>query len=208
MKDIKLIVSKRISELRQRTGMTQLELAEKLNYSDKAVSKWERGESIPDVSVLVSIADMFNVPLDYMVKEDFPLQQVKEALGMDTEEKRRKHKIITSMSIILVWSIATLIFIIISVINCKFGFQIVSFLYALPVTMIVWLVFNSVWFNKRMNYLIVSLLMWSILVAFHLSFLWFDIHVELFYLLGIPGQLVIWLWSMLKKRQQLDKKDA
>ena len=208
MEDIKLIVSKRISELRQRAGMTQLELAEKLNYSDKAVSKWERGESIPDVSVLVAIADMFNVPLDYMVKEDFPLQQVKEALGMDIEEKRRKHVIVTSMSIVLVWSIAALVFIMISVIGGKFGFQVVSFLYAVPTTMIVWLVFNSVWFNKRLNYLIISLLMWSILVAFHLSFLWFGIHVELFYLLGIPGQLVILLWSMLKKRQRTDEKGA
>ena len=52
---------------RRRAGLTQLELAEKLNYSDKSVSKWERGESLPDIAVLKEIADLFGVTLDYLV---------------------------------------------------------------------------------------------------------------------------------------------
>ena len=63
MSDIKSIVAKNISELRQKRSMTQLELAEQLNYSDKAVSKWERGDSLPDISVLCDIAALFSVPL-------------------------------------------------------------------------------------------------------------------------------------------------
>ena len=68
MNDLKLIVAKNITELRKQHGMTQLQLAEKLNYSDKAVSKWERGESVPDVAVLVEIAELFSVRLDCRVK--------------------------------------------------------------------------------------------------------------------------------------------
>lgn len=200
MNDIKAIVAKKIAELRQEAGLTQLGLAEKLNYSDKAVSKWERGESMPDVSVLVTIADMFGVPLDYLVKEDIDLKKVKPLMESDDASKVYKHKIITIMSIILVWSVAALIFIMISVIWGKIRFQSFSFLYAVPVSMVVWLVFNSVWFNKRRNYLIISLLMWSALISFHLSFLWFGKHVEMFYLLGIPGQAVILLWSMMRKK--------
>ena len=68
MEDLKHIIAKNICDLRTAKGMTQLELAEKLNYSDKAVSKWERGESVPDITVLKEIADLFDVTLDYLVE--------------------------------------------------------------------------------------------------------------------------------------------
>ena len=67
MQELKLIIAKNIQKLRQEKGMTQLELAEKLNYSDKSISKWERGESIPDIVVLKAVADLFEVTLDYLV---------------------------------------------------------------------------------------------------------------------------------------------
>ena len=70
MNDIKSVVAKNIVELRQAKGMTQLELGEKLNYSDKAVSKWEHGDSMPDISVLVEMADMFGVTIDYLVRQE------------------------------------------------------------------------------------------------------------------------------------------
>ena len=67
MENIKQIVAKNIADLRRASGLTQMEFAEKLNYSDKAVSKWERGDSLPDVAVLKQIADLFQVTLDYLV---------------------------------------------------------------------------------------------------------------------------------------------
>ena len=70
MEDIKPIIAKNITALRQGAKMTQIELAERLNYSDKSVSKWERAESLPDITVLKAIADMFEVPLDYLVREN------------------------------------------------------------------------------------------------------------------------------------------
>ena len=82
MEDIKSIVAKNLSDLRQRNGMTQLELAERLNYSDKTISKWERAESSPDIAVLVEIADLFGVTVDYLVTvehaEDVPLASATE----------------------------------------------------------------------------------------------------------------------------------
>ena len=61
MEDLKDIISKNIIKFRKLSGLTQGELAEKLNYSDKAVSKWERSESLPDIVVLKQIADVFEV---------------------------------------------------------------------------------------------------------------------------------------------------
>ena len=70
MEDLKKIIARNIVDLRRANNMTQLELAEKLNYTDKAVSKWERGESLPDISVLKTIADLFGVKIDYLVTVD------------------------------------------------------------------------------------------------------------------------------------------
>ena len=53
MEDIRSIIANNLVILRRKKEMTQTELAEMLNNSDKAVSKWERGESVPDISVLV-----------------------------------------------------------------------------------------------------------------------------------------------------------
>ena len=58
MKDVRQIIAENLIELRKVNKLTQLELAEKLNYSDKAISKWERGESLPDVEILCQIADL------------------------------------------------------------------------------------------------------------------------------------------------------
>ena len=52
MEDLKQIFAENLSALRKKKGWTQMELAERLHYSDKAVSKWERGESLPDVVIL------------------------------------------------------------------------------------------------------------------------------------------------------------
>lgn len=67
---MKSIFAQRLSELRREHGMTQLELAEKLSFSNKAVSKWERGESLPDILVLKSIADLFGVTVDDLISEE------------------------------------------------------------------------------------------------------------------------------------------
>ena len=69
MEKFKKIVAKNISELRQLNKLTQAELGEKINYSDKAVSKWERGESLPDAFVLKRIANIFQVSVDYLLED-------------------------------------------------------------------------------------------------------------------------------------------
>lgn len=64
-----------IYELRNRKGLTQKELAEKCNVTDKAVSKWERGESCPDVTVLPKLAEVFGVEVESIMNGEIPLSQ-------------------------------------------------------------------------------------------------------------------------------------
>ena len=196
MSNIKNIIAQNIAQLRVANGMTQLELAEKLNYSDKAISKWERGESIPDVSVLKSIADLFSVTVDYLLCEEH--SEPHQTLKHISANKKRNHGFITGMSILLVWLLAGISFVILDSI---FGVSPVCsfpFLCAVPITFVVWLILNSVWFNKRRNFLIISLLMWSTLAVLYAILLLCNLNIWLIFILGLPGQAIIFMWSKLK----------
>ena len=196
MNDIKTTVAKNITELRLLNNMTQAELGEKLNYSDKTVSKWERAESTPDISVLCEIADLFGVTVDYLVSAE----NVDENYRVNKrEEVTYNRRVITYISESAAWVSAIFAFIITTLIIGRMSFQWLYLVYAVPVVLIIALVFNSVWFNPRNNYVIISGLMWSILCAVHLTFFYFRKSVLLIYLLGAAGQIVIILWSIIKK---------
>ena len=198
MLDLKFIIAKNIQKLRQEKGMTQLELAEKLNYSDKTISKWERGESLPDIVVLKSVADLFEVTLDYLVEEEHDGKPVTREI-MDRNYRRNCY-IITGTSIFIVALMATLIFVILAMIFPKTNYPWLCYAYAIPAALIVWLVFNSIWFNRRRNFLIVSLLVWSLLAALYLTFCMMGFHIWPILLVGIPAQIIIWMWSKLKNK--------
>ena len=259
MQNLKPIIAKNISNLRQQNNLTQGDLADKLNYSDKAISKWERAESIPDVAVLKKIADLFDVTLDYLVSEndkepsdESDFSENSKANGSsssnssnhdpanvdyansdsatsDNEDynninksnedsngnKRlrfiykssplRKHGFITGICIILAWLLATLAFVLMDIFTNDNYYHWLFFIYAIPVSCIIWLVFNSIWFNKRRNYFIISLLMWSSLISIVLSLLPFGRNMLLIMILGIPGQIIIYMWSNLKKKVELSE---
>ena len=167
--DIKSNVAKNITNLRILNNMTQMELAEKLNYSDKTISKWERAESSPDISVLVEIADIFGVTLDYLVKAENVEEAVVEHKAKEVTFNRRAVSYIAECG---AWFVAIFAFIVTTLITKQMTFQWLYFVYALPIVLIVKLIFNSIWFNPRHNYLIISVLMWSILAAIHITFLY------------------------------------
>lgn len=212
MEELKKIIAQNIIELRRAHDMTQLELAEKLNYTDKAVSKWERGESLPDISVLKTIADMFGVKIDYLVTTDHVEPVAEVLMSADEEEdaeKRRRRtasnrRVITSISVLLVWFVATFCFVVAQLASDA-SQQWLSFIYAVPVSFIVWLIFNSIWFRGKHNFLIISCLVWSLLAAIHISCVAFGVApgIWLIYFLGIPGQAIIFTWShMLHHRKR------
>ena len=196
MDELKLIISENISALRRDAGMTQAELAERLNYTDKAVSKWERGESIPDVAVLKDIADLYGVTVDYLLKAEH--EKVEPAPTQVKKRRLSNRASITCMSILLVWLLATFAFVMVDMIPLDASAHWLSFIYAIPISMIVWLVFNSIWFNRRRNFLIISLLMWTLLASLHLSMVTIGVNIWQIFVLGIPGQAIIILWSRLR----------
>lgn len=203
--DLKAIIAANISELRKKSGMTQQDLAAKLNYTDKAISKWERGESIPDVMVLKQIADMNGVTVDYLLTDihEAPEPVAEEKTEVETTKRRqslRTRGFVTGMSVLLVWIAALVLFIVFDTASLDYRSNWVVFACAVPASFIVWLVMNSIWFNRRRNYLIISLLMWSLLALIYIPILLFaERNLWLIFSLGIPGQAIIIMWSRLKQ---------
>ena len=192
MEDIKQVIADNIAELRKELHLTQAELADKMGYTDKAISKWERAESIPDIGTLKEFADLCGVSLDYLVQNEHVEQR--PALS---RQARSNRLIISLLAAAAVWLIATVLFVYLKI----FGVPNVWLVFAgaVPVTMIVLLVFNSIWGNKKHNYVIISILVWSVLAFAY--FILMKYNLFLIFLIGVPIQVMIILWSQIKTRK-------
>ena len=215
MDDLKLKhqLGANITSYRKSFRLTQAGLAEKLNYSDKAVSKWERGESMPDVLTLVQLAELFEVSVDLLLADANALPENPGAIGRAVEKavektlKRKANKsIILNLCTILVWFVALLVFVILSPLQVANGWM--AFIYAIPVNAIVALSLCSAWRDFRWNQLWISGIVWGCLLSIYMSLLLFAAtNVWEVFLLGIPGQLAIFLWFRMFRKPK-DRKEV
>ena len=208
---VKARIGDNIAFYRKQSGLTQAQLAEKLNYSDKAVSKWERGESIPDVLTLMQIADQFQVTVDDLLGDvnalpDNPTTLERAMTQVSEKALRRKanKNIILALSTTLVWFVALFVFVVFS------SFDIpnsgLAFFYAIPVNAIVLLSLRSAWHDFRWNKALISAIVWGSLVSIYASIWAFlEFNAWKIFLLGIPGQIAIFLWFRMFKQVKEEK---
>lgn len=197
---LKVQIGTNISNLRKRQRLTQAGLAEKLNYSDKAVSKWERGESAPDILTLVSIAEVLGVTVDDLISDPNALpeqtgsvQQAMEHVVEKTLKRKADKRIIVQLSSILVWFVALLAYVVLASIGVENSW--LAFFWAIPADAIVVLSLRSAWKDFRSNKILISILMWgSLLSIYMMPLVLLHVNVWRLFLLGIPGQVAIWLW--------------
>ncbi len=192
MENLRKIISKNLVELRKKNNFTQSELAGILKYSDKAISKWESGESLPDVEVLYTICKLYNVSFEYILKEG----TYEEKQNLVYKSNGINKAVIALLSITLVWFISLLFYLYLYFFAETNYWP--AFVWAIPVSALLALIFNSVWGRPRINYLIISIMVWSLLTSFYCSFIWGQFNFWHIYLLGIPAQIAIVLWSQLK----------
>ncbi len=193
-----------IAAYRKHLGLTQAGLAEKLNYSDKAVSKWERGESMPDVLTLVQLADLFGVTVNDLLADPDRLpenpgrvEQVMTKVAESALRRKANKRIILGLSSLVVWFVALLVFVILSSMDMEKTW--VAFFYAVPADAIVQLSLRSAWHDFRQNRWLVSVIMWGALLSIYVSLLLFcGLNIWKLFLLGIPGQLAVLLAFRLK----------
>ncbi len=154
--DLKENIAKNLVELRTQAKLTQLQLAEMLNYSDKAVSKWERGEAIPDLRVLIRLSEIYGISLDDIVKG--------ESVAPKVQPKRRISGVrafIVAMAAVLVWFVATLVFGLFYFIFLTKDYAYFVFVVAPLPTAIVLTVFSAMWGNRLTNAITTSCILWS-----------------------------------------------
>ncbi len=197
---VKARIGANIAFYRKQAGLTQAGLAEKLNYSDKAISKWERGESIPDVLTMMQLASLFGVSVDDLLGDVNALPEnpttLEAAMNQVSELalKRKANKnIILGLSSTLVWFVALLIFVGFSTFDIRNSW--LAFFYAVPVNAIVLLSLRSAWHDFRWNKALISIIVWGTLLSIYVSILALArFNAWKIFLLGIPGQIAIFLW--------------
>ena len=154
MKELYKIFADNLIYLRKKSNITQLELAEKLNYSDKAVSKWERGESIPDASVLIAIAEIFGVTVDYLIKE----HEKDEKVEVAADRKVKRGLIVTLITFLAFVAAETVVYLVLSGGENDHQTFLFCFVYPFPIWAITSIVFSSLWGIKFARFISVCAL--------------------------------------------------
>lgn len=195
-KNISKIVGTNLTNLRKANNMKQIEIAKKFNFSDKTISKWESGESLPSLEVLVKLCDFYGITMNDLTSEDFvPGQTIKP----ESNSGENTNKIIiTLLAVTLVWIIATIAFIYGKLYTSSANWMV--FIWAVPISFVVGIVLNSIWGKRKINFILISFLVWTLLTSIYLHMLEYNLWVIFF--LGIPSQIAIILWSGLKTHKR------
>lgn len=182
-------ISTNLISLRKTFKLTQMEFAQKINYSDKAVSKWENGESLPSVEVLENICEFYGITFNDIVGEDEIVLNKKRTSKMSTSKI-----CIILLCCLSVWLIATVTYVYAKLI---FNTSIwMCFVWATPATCIIGIIFNSIWGKGRNVFIIISALIWTSLASFYLQLLPYY-NAWVIFIVGVPLQLAVILWSTL-----------
>ena len=216
--ELKLQIGSNITLYRKARGMTQAELAQKLNYSDKAVSKWERGESIPDVLTLADIARQFEITLNELVygpaEEEVPAaapaepaeprpEPEKSVPRKITDRIRHNRKVIQGLVSILVWIVVLAFYVLLDSFELPYLWMLV--LVGILAHAITLLSLRSAWQMYNWNMALISVIMWGSLACLHNVILLIShINIWRLYLMGLLGQLAIILWFKLIKKNKED----
>lgn len=187
-KDIKQIIAKNLANLRKNKKITQTELAEQFGYSDKAISKWENGDTLPDIQTLYQLCEFYNVTLDFLVSEQSFEEKIKYINHLNK-------KVIINNSLIellycsFVWILAVIIYVYLYTFSEINYWQI--FIWAIPATTIVMLLFTKVWKQKLYTFIVRSLFFWTLVTACYIQFIEYNIWPLFFLMIPIQVALIL-----------------
>ena len=187
-KDIKQIIAKNLANLRKNKKITQTELAEQFGYSDKAISKWENGDTLPDIQTLYQLCEFYNITLDFLVSE----QSFDEKIKYINHLNKRviiNNSLIELLYCSFVWILAVIIYVYLYTFSEINYWQI--FIWALPATTIVMLLFTKVWKQKLYTFIVRSLFFWTLVTACYIQFIEYNIWPLFFLMIPIQVALIL-----------------
>lgn len=205
LSELKLISASNIIRLRTEAGMTQAELGAKLNYSDKTISKWERGEAIPDAYVLTQLAAMFGVTVDYLLSShdawDAPQE---EAEDEDTAAADQAYStsVITALAVVSVWTACLIAFVVLWLAKGLIWWTM--FAIALPVSLLVLVVLMSVFKKERYLQFAIAGFVFSLFIM--LYFVIPNYKPWQLFLISVPAVTIVFLACNIRRRPQKREK--
>lgn len=197
------IIAENLIYYRKALGLTQLDLAEKLNYSDKLISKWERGEGMPDIIVLKTLADLYKIQIDDFYKEEKQKTPI---------SKTNKRWYIVGLSALLLWLVATTVFVTLAIVLPETFYWWLIFVYAITGTGIVGVVWAGIFHHKLFQLIATSVIIWGGVVSIYLTLL-LTIGLNnlwLIFIVGVPleGLAVLWFFLRRGTRKKIKIKKA
>ena len=196
LNELKLISASNIISLRTAAGLTQAELGAKLNYSDKSVSKWERGEAIPDAFVLKQMAEIFGVSVDYLLSS----HDSWEAPAEEKEVPQYSADHIIAVSILGVWTMALSVFVVMWLLDIIWR---PIFFIALSLSLLTYLILMCVFGRKKHLPFMIAAFVVSIFVLFYVLMLPIRPLWQIF-ILAVPAVAIVYLSCRIRIRP--DKK--
>ena len=202
LSELKLISASNIIRLRTQAGLTQAELGEKLNYSDKTISKWERGEAIPDAYVLTQMAEIFGVTVDYLLSTHDAWENPNQQEEQEQGRSRHSVNMIIAIAVLGVWTMALSVFVLLWLLDF-IVWQ--SFIVALPVSILTYMVLICV-FNRRkyLQYVIAAFVL-SVFVL-----LYFVLPLQKpwqLFLVAVPAIVLVFLSCNIRQRPRKKQKN-
>lgn len=199
LKEFKEVVAQNIYYLRTKNHLTQYELGEKLNYSDKAISKWERAEGMPDAYIISKMSELFGVTVDYMLTPHS--EQDKK---VETRPIKKVKRIVSNIVSAGILFIALFIFSIVAMVSDYKEFFWQIFIYAIPVAVVYRIIFNSVWFRAKNVFLLTSILLWSLIASIYVAIANWSLWI--IFIIGLPLQVIVFLAFRIKITIRFSKK--
>ena len=184
-------IARNLVYYRKLNGYTQADIAQKINYSDKSVSKWERGEGVPDVFVLTQLAELYQIPVgELMGVEGDP------AIVPLSGQARTRHYVLI-LSVAIVWLVATVAYSLLCMLKPEGPHWWLAFVYAIPATGVVLTVLANVWnYTYRTRLIVSSFIVWGVALSLHLTFS-HAINIWLIYIIAAVFQFVWIFWHKL-----------
>lgn len=198
MSDIKDTISKNLITLRKKHNLTQSQLAEKLNYSDNAVSRWEHGEVTPSIETLEQISEIFGVPLRSIIEDN----------AIKVAENNSRKQLINKLAVILIsvsllWLIATITFVVTKIVADVYVWQV--FCWMVPVACLIMLPFHEYWGHHIYKFVIISVMLWTFITCVYIQFVYLNSWLWLVYIIGAPIQIALAIWAFIKPKPKRSK---
>ena len=194
-------VAKNLIAYRKAAGFTQAEVAEKIHYSDKSVSKWESGNGIPDVYTLMQLSKLYGVSINAFLGEEVEYKRKEKSFGLQI--------LIMLLSSGIVWLVAIFSFVLLQILKPEGAWWLI-YLYAILANAIVMLVYAAIWHHRIINFLSVTTIIWIAVACCFLTVKAFSLDTTglwCIFLIGVPLQVLEILWtffrSLLRKQRSM-----